>query len=230
MRMRTVSILALLAAVGLVGATAAAASVLGHPFGFFSREPSEVLGAPAYTGFLSYVMLLVWFSSAVVCLFGGALVAALRGRTLAAAPLLAAGILSLVLSVDDALRMHEDFLPVLFGIPKEVTYSVYALAVSAWLVAHRRFILGTDWQLLGVALGFLGLSVMLDRAFVEHQRHVFEDGAKLVGIVAWTLYFARTTYVAVLAAASDARRAARPSATADAHRLRPARTRRAVGA
>jgi hypothetical protein len=183
----------------VVAGVAVAAESLDRPFGFFSREPSEVLGAPFYTGFLFHVGLLVWFASAVACLFGGCLVAALRGRR-AAAPLLAAGLLSTVLALDDALRIHEDLLPGKLGLPKIGTYALYAVAFGAWLWFFRDFVRRTPWPLLGFAGLMLGTSVGLDRVFESHQRHLFEDGAKFVGIVAWTAYFVRTSFASALEA------------------------------
>jgi hypothetical protein len=184
------------AALALVGVVAVAAEALDKPFGFFSREPSEVLDAPFYTGFLFHIGLLIWFTSAVVCLFGGMLIVERAGRD-AALPVLAAGVLSLVLSLDDALRVHEDVLPGKLGIPKAGGYALYGLAVVGWLATFRSFVRRSDWPLLALAVALLGCSVVLDRAFVEHQRHVFEDGAKFLGIVAWTLYFVRTTHARV---------------------------------
>ena len=184
-------------AVVLVAAVYAGAESLDRPFGFFSREPSEVLGAPWYTGFLFHVGLLVWFASAVACLFGGWLVARLRGRS-AALPLLAAGALCLVLAVDDALRIHEEVIPSKLGIPKIGTYAVYAAVFGAWLWVFRDFVRRSDWPLLALSAVMLGTSVGFDRVFESNQQHLFEDGAKFVGIVAWSAYFVRTAFAAAL--------------------------------
>jgi hypothetical protein len=191
--------LLLAGAVALIAAVAFAADVLDRPFGFFSREPSEVLEAPWYTGFLFHVGLLTWFASAVACLFAGALIARRRGLD-DALPLLAGGAVSLLFAVDDGFRLHEDFAPGVLGIPKTAAYSFHALAFGAWLVAFRRFILASGWTLLALATFLLAGSVGFDRAFASDQQHLFEDGVKFVGIVAWTVYFTRTAFQSTLAA------------------------------
>lgn len=215
---------ALVLAATLVGAVYAGAETLDRPFGFFSREPSEVLGAPWYTGFLFHVGLLVWFASAVACLFAGWLVASQRGR-LAALPLLAAGAFCLVLAIDDALRLHEEVIPSKLGIPKIGTYTVYAAVFGAWLWVFRDFVRRSDWPLLAFAALMLGASVVLDRVFEANQRHLFEDGAKFVGIVAWSAYFVRTAFACALDAVArhedpEAKPEAAPVASADERRRR----------
>jgi hypothetical protein len=104
----------------------------------------------------------------------------------------------LVLSLDDALRIHEDVVPGKLGVPKAAAYALYALAFGAWLANFRSFVRRSEWWLLAAAAALLGCSVVLDRVFESNQQHVFEDGFKFLGIVAWTVYFARTTYGRVL--------------------------------
>ena len=176
-----------------------AAEVLDKPFGFFSREPSEVLRAPFYTGFLFHVGALAWWGGAVIALFVGFLIWQRDGRSVAL-PLLAGGALTAILALDDVFRIHEDFMPGKLGVPKILSYGVYAALAVAWIWVYRRFVARTEWVLLVLALVFFAVSLVLDRAFVENQKHVIEDGAKFLGIVAWTLYFVRTSYRELAAA------------------------------
>ena len=190
---------ALAAAALLIAALAVAARTGDRPFGFFSREPSEFLGAPYSIGFLFHVGVLVWWTSAVVCLFAGAVLAR-RGGLPAAAPLVAAGLLSAIFSLDDLFRIHEDFLLSKVGIPKAATYGAYGLVFGLWVISFRHLIRRTEWLLLALALALFVVSLALDRAFVDNQRHLLEDGAKFLGIVTWTLYFVRLSYRLALGA------------------------------
>jgi hypothetical protein len=192
----------LAAAVAVVALTGLAAHVSDRPFGFFSREPSEVLREPWYMGSLFLVGVMIWIAAAVMCFFAAALVAGRDGRA-AAAPLLIAGLLSAWLSFDDALRIHEDVFTDKLSLPKAGSYAVYAAAFGAWLWYFRDFILRTEWRLLAIACSFLGTSVVLDRVFEDNQQHVVEDGTKFVGIVAWTAYFAHTAYRRALDSQSE---------------------------
>lgn len=184
---------ALVAAIALVAAVALAAQALDQPLGFFTKEPSEVLGARWYTGFLAHVGVLVWWASAIVALSGGALLGRREGF-LSAAPLLALGLLSAVFSLDDLFRIHEGFLLLSLGVPKPVTYGVYALAAAGWLVASRNFIRRTEWWLLALAILLLATSVTIDQLGPYPPPHLFEDGTKFLGIVVWTLYVVRTAH------------------------------------
>ena len=192
----------------LVVAVAVGAGALDRPFGWFSREPSEVLGAPWHIGLLVHAGLLVWFTSAAVCLFAGALLARLRGLE-AALPLLAGGAVCLFFSVDDGFRIHEDVVPGFLGVPKTLAYGLHALAFGAWLLAFREFVRRTDWPILALAVVLLAVSVGSDRVFESNQQHLLEDGVKFLGIVAWTAYFTRTAYASVLDALPQ--RAERPA-------------------
>jgi hypothetical protein len=62
----------------------------------------------------------------------------------------------------------------------------------AFLVGFRRVILEGDFLLLGLALGFFGLSVAVD-VFTDRELYLWEDGAKFVGIVTWLAYFVRVS-------------------------------------
>jgi hypothetical protein len=55
----------------------------------------------------------------------------------------------------------------------------------------------TDWALLVSAVMFFGMSVCVD-IYEPYSHlpghHLFEDGPKLMGIVAWSFYFMRIAY------------------------------------
>jgi hypothetical protein len=60
-----------------------------------------------------------------------------------------------------------------------------------FLVFFVRRVLRTDFLLLGIALGCLGLSMVLDEVLPYSRLETFiEDCFKFVGIVFWLTYFA----------------------------------------
>jgi hypothetical protein len=67
--------------------------------------------------------------------------------------------------------------------------------VLVYLVPFRKAVVATDYPIMIVAFAFFGLSVLADhvQSRVDLPGQAFgEDGAKLMGIVAWTVYFSRT--------------------------------------
>jgi hypothetical protein len=182
-------------ALAVLGACAAAAASAGVPFSDLSRDPSEILKSPFYLGALSHLGILVWCSSAAICLFAAAFPVrdsrwGEQGRFL-----LVSGVLTAWLVVDDLLTLHEVALPNLLSVRQRYVFAAYAVAVALYLVRFRRVLLDTDYPLLIVAFVFFGVSVLSDAVqarFPLPGHHYVEDCSKMLGIVAWTVYFART--------------------------------------
>lgn len=171
------------------------------------RDPlavAELRGADCckvYYGAVSNLGILIWISGAAVSLFGAVLLLTIRRRgnlpndDAELSFLLVGGLLTAVLSFDDMFLVHENVLD-FFGIPQIVTYGAYAsLALAylwtSWAVIKRS---GLRWFL--CAGGFLALSVLIDIAPFEGERLriVVEDGAKLIGICAWTGFHLLATW------------------------------------
>ena len=117
--------------------------------------------------------------------------------------------LSLVLVLDDLLLLHEAaaFMPwtaALVG-------GAYALAFLRFLIQFRDMILrDLDVGLLLLAVGSLGVSVVTDVMVAPTQSSVLvEDGAKLLGLVAWSAFVLRTALFGL-----GHRRSERPGASA----------------
>lgn len=182
-------------ALGVLGACAAACAAAGIPFSDLTRDPSEILKSPFYLGALSSVGILVWCSSAAICLFAAAFPARDSRAGEQGRFLLVSGLLTAWLAVDDLLTLHEVALPNLLSVRQRYIIAAYAVAVAVYLVRFRRVILATDYPLLIVSFVFFGASVLSDAVqarFPLPGHHYVEDGAKILGIVAWTVYFSRT--------------------------------------
>ena len=130
-------------------------------------------------------------------------------------------VLSLVLVLDDLLLLHEAaaFMPwagALVGV-------AYGFAFLRFMVQFRDMILrDLDVGLLLLAVGSLGVSMLTDVLVAPTQSSVLvEDGAKLLGLVAWSAFVLRTALFAL-----GHRRSAGPGASSGASASPGARTTR----
>ncbi len=177
-------------------ATAALLStVLDVPIGDFTRDPSTVARLMPYVGSVSSVGIIFWTAGATVCFFGWAVLRRRPDQRRFAAFLLHFGLVTAVLGLDDLFLLHETADH--FGLDEKVLVAGYGSLLALGLVRFRDEILETDFLLLLVGVGFLGLSVSVD--VVQDQlelllggwRILLEDGFKLLGIAGWFGYFLR---------------------------------------
>jgi len=155
-----------------------------------TADPAVVLRWHPLTGMLFHLGVLLWNAAAAICFFCYSVAAGRaprRHRTM----LLAAGLLTTLLVLDDLFLFHERLFPKYLGLPEPLTCAGYAVLVLVYLWAFRREILQTDFLLLALALGCFGVSVICDQFFADRPWGFLEDGAKLLGIAWWCAYFAR---------------------------------------
>jgi len=170
-------------------------------FAFLSRDIVSIGDLPAYAGFMSQLGVILWFAAATVCIIG-AKVLAVQQRFLNFQQFLwFSGLLTILLGLDDAFLLHERFLPNM-GIPEKVIMTFYGSIVAAYACRFLHTILSTQYVVLVSALMFFGVSISLDLFPIANiDPYLFEDGAKMVGIIAWFVYFYQTTMTAIRAAA-----------------------------
>lgn len=138
--------------------------------------------------------------------------------------LLWAAVLTLVLVLDNLLLLHEAaaFAPG-SGV---LVAAAYGLAFLRFVVRFRDAIVrDLDAGLLLLAVGSLGFSLVADLLVAPTQASVLvEDGAKLLGLLAWSAFVLRTALLAFAHAGAAARAATDASAgtAAGARRTRPA--------
>ncbi len=184
--LRTAGLVALILA--LAGAAVAAVYHMrfGHgiPVGLLTRDVAEVAKLPPYAGLLSQIALLLWPVGVTAC-FLAASVDEDRTRR---AFFVTAGVLTVLLGLDDAFLLHERVLPRM-GVPELAVLGVYAALFLYLVVRFRAVILQTRYALLILAcLGF-GVSALLDMGVQVPYKRMSEEGAKLVGIIGWAVYF-----------------------------------------
>lgn len=142
-----------------------------------------------YYGLVSNLGVMIWTAGAGICLFTSVLLfsrARPRSEVLFFA---AAAVFTGWLTLDDLFMLHEWVLPD-YGVPQTVTFGSYAAVAVVYSLLSWRYILALRPVLMASALGLLGSSVVIDAlVHTEGKTQVFfEDGTKLLGILAWTSF------------------------------------------
>ncbi|NNE73435.1 MAG: hypothetical protein HKN26_07215 [Acidimicrobiales bacterium] len=155
-------------------------------------DPNYTGGLPWYTGLVSNLMILVW-AVATTAAAGAAFVVRRAGRPQAEAFLRGATLLSLLLTLDDALQLHIVVAKTL-DVPKPATYVAYLALSAAWALRSWPELQRTRWQLLAAAAGAFAVSLIVDQLTSPDNTTalIFEDGAKTLGVLAWATYFVVT--------------------------------------
>jgi len=188
-------------------------SLKGRSFSDLAEDPVAIsrsraieaakpeLGLRPWEGIVSNLGNLLWCSSATLCLFT-ALSLRRSGcdRTLANC-LLALGLLTVVLLVDDFFLLHDHTFPLRFGIRQKWLLLCYGAMALSILTGFWRTILKSRFSLLGAALFFFAVSLYVDRSFPKTTNfsHFAEDGSKFLGIANWFAYLASTSFQGIRA-------------------------------
>ena len=169
------------------------------PLIHLTRDPNAIGHLEPFDGVLSNIGIIFWCFAASVCLFCSRLLKARARR--ASRFLLYSGVVTTGLMLDDFFQLHEDAFPHYLHLPQLLIYAAYALLLLLYLLWFRADILKSDFAILGLALGLFAFSTLVDLAsdrtsLFEHVpgRGLVEDGPKLVAIVTWFIYFARTAF------------------------------------
>ncbi len=162
------------------------------PLSHLTRDAAAIFDFSFYYGLISTVGIMLWASTSAVCSIGTAILWDRQRRM--AFMLLAAGVLSLMMTLDDAFMFHEYIFPELFGIPEKVVMLCYILYMAGYLYYFRQEIYQTDFLVLGLAFVAFGTSSLMDFALAVTPLNTFlEDGLKFTGIVLWLIYFSSVT-------------------------------------
>ena len=167
--------------------------IVDRSFRYFSKEPAETFQAPVYVGWAAHGTTLIWSIGAVCALLVGVVLRSIPAERERSSFLLSGGLLTALMVVDDMFLLH-DGVYARASIPEELLYAAYGIAAAAIGWRFRRVILESHPLLLVAAVLAWGGSVASD--FVQETTgrhlHVWEDGSKLVGVMLWSAFFART--------------------------------------
>ncbi|MGK7907880.1 MAG: hypothetical protein AB4040_11755 [Synechococcus sp.] len=169
----------------------------GTSFGGLTRDVTAIGRVPAYSGFLSQIGIFIWAAAAGVCMFSAKLISRFPDSLRLKPFFFVSGLLTLLLGLDDLFQLHEWFFPHI-GIPQKIVLITYVGLILGYVTKFFSTILKTDYILLGMSLVFFCGSLVLDVLLVPSDMSLlFEDGAKLIGIVSWLSYFSRVGVSAV---------------------------------
>jgi hypothetical protein len=161
---------------------------------------------PWLGGLLTQLGVLLYCSATAVCWFTAGFLAR-QGKTSPLCRFLrGAGLLSLVLGLDDLLMFHEQLHDLIDPFAAKGMTLVYALILLRLLWPNRQELWATEWRVLLVSLICFTLSEtianlgMLDRPRWIHlrlwnpspARTLCEEGLKWLGIVLWLSWFVHT--------------------------------------
>jgi hypothetical protein len=154
-------------------------------------DPVSTARLPWYTGLLSNVGVLTWCVAATTAAMT-AVATHVAGRSAATRLFAGGAAVSAVLLADDLLLIHSG-LPGVVPLPKVVFELGLGGLVVLWIATNRAEVLRTRYHLLVAAAVALGVSVAVDTLRSDSVAAlVAEDGAKLLGILAWATYFVAT--------------------------------------
>jgi hypothetical protein len=154
-------------------------------------DPVATADLPWYTGLVSNVGVLTWCVAATAAAMT-ALATQVAGRAGATRLFAGGAVVSVVLLLDDLLLFHSS-LPDVLPFPKVGFMLGLGALVVAWVTLNRAEVLRTRYHLLVAAGVALAASVAIDSLRDPSVvALVAEDGAKLLGILAWATYFVAT--------------------------------------
>jgi hypothetical protein len=192
-------LLALGAGFGALLAGWVIADALGIPASALVRDPAAIARHPFYYGFFSNLGVLLWSATAGALWVAGLALRGSPGDARRSSFLLWFAATTTLLGLDDVYMLHEDvyrrFLPGSSVVP----LALYASLLLAGLMRFHRQVLDSDFGALAIALSGFGVSALFDVTVARPTplHHYLEDGAKLLGIIAWAGYFGRESVQAL---------------------------------
>jgi len=180
---------------GILGLAVYGATVRGFDPARLFRDPVSAGSLPIYTGLISSLGVVLWVATAGICLFAYSLVRTRAGQAEGARFLLAIGLLTALLGLDDLLLFHEQIAPRLLRIPELMVMVGYATFLGGIFIRFRRVLLDSADELLAGALMGLGGSVAFDVLAPPGGMYpVAEDGLKFLGIALWSTFHVRVAF------------------------------------
>ena len=155
------------------------------------RDLAQTCKYPLGVGLISNLGYLLWMATAAICLFTACSeVSRPRGREREL--LLAGGVFSLLLCLDDMFLLHDRY------ISANVLYLLYIVFAVLILVRYRDLVLRLGGPVFVGAVALLGTSLLFDKFQQDlpipyGPGQLFEEGAKFLGIASWLFFWWRAS-------------------------------------
>ena len=175
------------------GFTVLIAELTDNPIWKLAKDPAEVMNFPPYIGMLSNWSVILWITTAVICLFGAVILKKQNAPKDTLRFIIGSGLLSLFLGIDDLYRLHDKIFPRMFHAPESFFYLLYFFTFLIYLIFFTTQILKYDYLLFGAAFFLLVISrrIAVIIPFFD-QFMTTGDMLKYFGIVFWLAFFYRT--------------------------------------
>jgi hypothetical protein len=151
----------------------------------YTRDPMAVANGSPFYGFLSNLGVLLWASTLAIAWFCGrpSLVRARDRRRF----LIGWGALTCLLMIDDLFMLHDRIGPGWWGIRERYFVLLHAGVFGILLLRTHRVLRDVPRASLLLAITFFVASLAIDKMpeDILPLHHLFEDGFKFLGIVAW---------------------------------------------
>lgn len=168
------------------------------PIANLTRDPLAIVESPFYFGLVSNLSILLWCSCAAICFLVALAIPQSKISKKFRLFLLFSGLITSLLLLDDLFLLHEEAFPNYVHIPEKIVFLVYAILLFLYILKFRKVILKTKFFTLILAFVFFGFSMLLDKGITtiipqiwlqDGGSYLLEDGAKLLGILSWLVYF-----------------------------------------
>ena len=130
---KTVS-LGILISLGGAGFIVLVANLTDNPIWMMAKDPAEIKHFPPYIGMLANWSIILWMVTAVICLFSAVILKQQKAPKAIFWFLVASGIFSLLLGIDDQYLLHDRLLPRMFHMPEMLFYLLYFFAFAAYVI------------------------------------------------------------------------------------------------
>ena len=195
---RPAFLLATMIALGGAAVTVLVASFTDHPIWKLAKDPSQIMDYPSYIGMLSNWGVLLWMTTAAICIFSGLLLKKQAAPAATTRFVSVSGALSFLLAMDDLFLFHDQVLPHLFHVRERIFYVLYVLILLVYLMRFYRQILQYEYLLFATAFFLFAFSrrFFISMPFLD-QFMTTGDMLKYFGIVFWLAFFYRTAFYEV---------------------------------
>ena len=155
-----------------------------------------------YFGFFSNLGVLLWCSTASICIFTSMLLIHNKADYRTVLFMISAGLLTGLLLFDDLFQGHEVMYQKIHGVDEIHVFVAYIIFTGLYLTYFRNLIVRNGFPLLIISLFFFAASIFVDLFYPNFEflkevnlRLVAEDAAKLIGITAWTVFHFRAAWL-----------------------------------